>query len=69
MLLTSVEQRTAKYDRQQYSVNYISGTVGLGSNTAKSYRRPAGLIGQTRQRPPYLKGSPNAHSVLAEKSD
>ena len=38
MLLTSVEQRTAKYDRQQYSVNYISGTVGLGNNTAKSYR-------------------------------
>ena len=30
MRLTTVEQRTAKYDRQQYSVNYISGTAGLG---------------------------------------
>ena len=38
MLLTTVEQRTAKYDRQQYSVNYMPGTVGLGNNTAESYR-------------------------------
>jgi hypothetical protein len=30
MRLTTVEQRTAKCDRPQYSVNYISGTAGLG---------------------------------------
>ena len=30
MRLTTVEQRTAKCDRPQYSVNYIPGTAGLG---------------------------------------
>ena len=33
-------QRTAKYDRQQYSVTYMPDTAGLGNNAAKSKAAP-----------------------------